>query len=458
MPIFRPATAPMSDFDALREALRVSPDNVPLRAHLAGQLLAAGQAADAEAEYRRALALAPRDAALALGLGEAFLAGGKASEAAVTLEALAEQPGRPARTLLAWARALHAEGDDRAAARRYRQAVSEDGDLADPAFADALGLATDADEAGGPAFAVGGRVRAAADVPDDAPRLDAERSDVTFADVGGMEDLKEEIRRKLIYPLQQPDLYAAYGKRAGGGLLLYGPPGCGKTHLARATAGEVDAAFVPVGLHDVLDMWIGESEKRLHGVFEAARAEAPCVLFFDEVDALGASRSDLRQSGGRHVINQFLSELDGVDDANEGVLVLAATNAPWHLDPAFRRPGRFDEVVFVPPPDRAARAEILALLLRDKPTAALDLGAVANKTDRFSGADLKAVVEAAVDRKLDDALRTGTPAPITTKDLTAAAKRRKPTTADWFATARNHALYANESGLYDDVLAYLDRR
>ena len=447
----------MDPFDGLREALRVSPDNVPLRAHLAQQLLAAGRAAEAEDEYRRALALAPREAALSLGLGEAFLAQGKAAEAVVTLEALAAQSGRPARTLLVWARALHADGDAAGAARRYRQAVAEDDALADPAFADALGLASDTG-ADGPAFAVGGRQRAAMAEPDAPAAPDAERSTVTFADVGGMEALKEEIRRKLIYPMQKPELYAAYGKRAGGGLLLYGPPGCGKTHLARATAGEVDAAFLPVGLHDVLDMWIGQSEKRLHGLFEAAREQAPCVLFFDEVDALGARRSDLRQSGARHVINQFLAEMDGVGTDNEGVLVLAATNAPWHLDPAFRRPGRFDEVIFVPPPDRAARAEILALLLRGKPTAKLDLDAVAKKTDRYSGADLAAVVNGAVDAKLDDALRTGTPEPITTKDLVRAAARRKLSTVDWFASARNHALYANESGLYDDVLAYLDRR
>ena len=454
-------------FDALRHALEVSPDNAPLRAHLASELLGAGRALEAEAEYRRALALAPHDPALAVGLAEAFLARGKASQAIVALEALEDDPDRPARALVVWARALLAEGDLEGAADRYRQAVGEDDRLEDAALEDALGL-HDIGDAGleddrfedaglEDGHAARGRVRAAVGAPGGPDAPDTERPEVTFADVGGMDELKEEVRRKLIYPLQKPELYAAYGKRSGGGLLLYGPPGCGKTHLARATAGEVDAAFLPVGLHDVLDMWIGGSEKRLHGVFQAARAQAPCVLFFDEVDALGARRSDLRQSGGRHVINQFLSELDGVDTDNEGVLVLAATNAPWHLDGAFRRPGRFDEVVFVPPPDRPARAEILALLLRDKPTDAPDLDAVARVTDRFSGADLRAVVEVAVDGKLDQALKTGTPTPITTRDLLAAAKRRKPTTADWFATARNHALYANEGGLYDDVLAYLGR-
>ena len=143
---------------------------------------------------------------------------------------------------------------------------------------------------------------------------------------------------------------------------------------------------------------------------------------------------------------------------NEGVLVLAATNAPWHLDPAFRRPGRFDRIVFVPPPDREGRAEILRLLTREIPQRDLDLGAVAKKTAEFSGADLQAVVDTAVEAKLHEALRTGTPQPLATKDLLAAAKKRQPSTTDWFATARNHALYANQSGLYDDVLAYLENR
>jgi SpoVK/Ycf46/Vps4 family AAA+-type ATPase len=202
-------------------------------------------------------------------------------------------------------------------------------------------------------------------------------------------------------------------------------------------------------------MWIGASERNLHEVFEIARANQPAVLFFDEVDALAASRSDMRTSAGRHLINQFLAELDGVDGQNDGVLIMGATNAPWHLDSAFRRPGRFDQVVFVPPPDGPARAAILKVLLRNRPTRAIDYGTVASRTNAFSGADLRGLVEAAVARRLDEALRTGEPQPVETGDLVKAASAMRPTTTDWFATARNYVLYANDSGLYDAVKPYL---
>lgn len=205
-------------------------------------------------------------------------------------------------------------------------------------------------------------------------------------------------------------------------------------------------------------MWIGQSEKNLHALFDQARHSQPCVLFFDEVDALAASRTDLKQSAGRQVINQFLAELDGVQASNDGLLILAATNAPWHLDSAFRRPGRFDRIVFVPPPDLPARAEILRVLLKGKPVETIDHDLLAKKTDGFSGADLKAVIDVAIEVKLKQAMREGIPRPLSTKDLLAAAATIKPSTREWFASARNYALYANQGGAYDDVLKYLDKR
>jgi SpoVK/Ycf46/Vps4 family AAA+-type ATPase len=182
------------------------------------------------------------------------------------------------------------------------------------------------------------------------------------------------------------------------------------------------------------------------------------VLFFDEVDALGASRTDMRQNAGRTLINQFLAELDGIKASNEGVLILGATNAPWHLDSAFRRPGRFDRILFVPPPDAAARAEVLRLHCQGKPQEALDFDQLGQSTDGFSGADLQAVVDLAVEEKLREAMKSGKAAPLGTKDLLAALKKQKPTTKEWFATARNYALYANQGGVYDDILDYLKLR
>jgi AAA+ superfamily predicted ATPase len=436
---------------ALRDALRASPENVPLRTHLAETLLGLGRAEEAETEFRAALARAPGDARIQLGLAGAYDHQGKSSHALVIVESLIQAPDTPARAYVLHARLLLRAGDVPGAVRQYRKGLDLDPAAADPELGARLGVGPSER----PQEVVDGKVRAATEDPEDAPAPHIERPAIAFPDVGGMDALKDEIRMKIIHPLAHPELYKAYGKAVGGGILMYGPPGCGKTHLARATAGEIKAGFLAIGIHDVLDMWIGQSERNLHAVFEQARAHAPCVLFFDEVDALGASRADMRQSAGRQLINQFLSELDGVGASNEGVLVLAATNAPWHLDSAFRRPGRFDRILFVPPPDAAARAAILRILLRGKPQQDVDIDAVAKKAEAFSGADLKALVDVAVERKLAEAMKTGTPSPLTTKDLAAAAGTVKPSTREWFSTARNYALYSNQGGVYDDILKYL---
>lgn len=483
----------------LRAALRHSPDNAPLLVHVADTVLKTGAFAEAAALFKRALALDPTNATARLGLAAAFFQQGKHSAALVIVEDMVKQPDAPARAWLLHARlSLHA-GEPRLAARHYVKAREADPLLTDPALEQELAPHLPArpsprppapppprppTSAGFNPFSASDSSDPSSDspspppepfstnpFPSESPRerlpagdlppsadsgLELERPSLTFADVGGMDRVKEEVRMKIILPLRQPELFKAYGKKIGGGILMYGPPGCGKTFLARATAGEVQAGFLAVGISDVLDMWIGQSEKNLHGIFEQARAHRPCVLFFDEVDALGANRTDMLKSGGRQIINQFLSELDGVSASNEGVLILAATNAPWHLDPAFRRPGRFDRILFVPPPDTAARAAILRLQLKGKPVAEIDFDALAKKTDGYSGADLKAVIDVAVEEKLREAMRSGTVQPLTGRDLLEAVKRHKPTVRDWFETARNHALYANQSGLYDDILAYLN--
>jgi len=431
--------------ETLRQAVSLSPENAPLRRHLGDLLSAAGRHEEAVEEYREALVLDPSDE-LRLSLARAFLSLGRTGEAAVLVDVVLEG-GPSAAALVLKSRLLLNEGDLDGARDAYRQAVAVDVELADPELADLLVAPEDAAD----------RIEPEPSTPS-AAATDRDRTVITFADVGGMEDVKEQIRLKIIHPFQHPELYAAYGKRAGGGVLLYGAPGCGKTHIARATAGELGSSFLWVGLEDVLSMVFAESEQNLHELFEQARRSAPCVVFFDEVDALGARRSDLRTSPGRQLINQFLAELDGVATENEGILFLAATNAPWHVDDAFRRPGRFDRVVFVPPPDRDARREILRIHLEGRLQEEIDLTRLADRTKEYSGADLQSIVDVAVEAKLASAMRDGVPRPLTTDDLLAAARKRKPTTAEWFQTARNYALHANQAGSYDAVLEYLGRR
>jgi transitional endoplasmic reticulum ATPase len=436
---------------SLREALRHMPEDAALRKLLAEALLGAGRYAEAEQEYREALRRVPDDMGVKQGLAQAFLKQMKTYEAMVVVEDILERKDAPAATYVLHARLLFGAGSVERAVAQYKRGLELDPAAADAEFATQLGIG-----ASGTSPVVDGRQRSTLSADETGTDLARpERPSVNFEKVGGMETVKEEIRIKIIHPLTHPDMYKAYGKPIGGGILMYGPPGCGKTHLARATAGEVSAMFISVGLHDVLEMWIGQSERNLHSLFEQARDTRPCVLFFDEVDALGASRADMRYSGSRQVINQFLSELDGLNASNEGVLVLGATNAPWHLDPAFRRPGRFDRIIFVPPPDLPARAEILRIHTAGKPCEQIDYDHVGKKTEGFSGADLKGVVDAAVEEKLRQAIKKGTPEPLTTKDLLRSAGGRKATTKEWFSTARNYALYSNQGGFYDDILRYL---
>lgn len=285
--------------------------------------------------------------------------------------------------------------------------------------------------------------------------VEAEDSQVYLKDVGGMEEVKRRLNLSFLAPLQNPELMAAYGKSVSGGLLLYGPPGCGKTFIAKALAGELGAKFISVGLTDILDMYVGQSEMKLHELFENARRNTPAVLFFDELDAIGQKRSQLKNSGMRSLVNQLLLEMDSGDKANENLFILGATNHPWDVDNALRRPGRFDRIVPVFPPDQEAREAILASNLANKPTEEIDLNQLASRTQGFSGADLKHLCDSAVEYAMEASMETGNLQKITSENLQRTLADIKPSTHAWFDTAKNYAMFANEHGQYDDLLEYI---
>ena len=426
----------------LLDALKFSPDNVPLRSQVADLMLQEKMYEEAAQQYQLILEKSYGNTKAQLGLATCYFYLQKTSAAIIIYEQLQGQLSLDDQ--VRYIKCLIKENSVQQAIHLYQQVISLHPGYRDEEIDDQLRM---------PSIA-----SADFDSEGDDEVYFMEKPSIKFEDVGGMKRVKDEIAIKIIQPLQNPELYKAFGKKIGGGILLYGPPGCGKTFIAKATAGEINAKFINIGLHDILDMWIGNSEENLHELFEMARRNAPSVLFFDEVDAMGASRNDMKQSGMRHVINQFLAEMDGVESNNDGVLILAATNAPWSVDGAFRRPGRFDRIIFVEPPDEAAREEILKAVLKGKPAADIEMGKIAAAAKDYSGADLKAVVDIAIEDKLRESMSKGAVQPITTKDLVKAIKQHKPTTLEWFSSARNYALYANESGLYDDILKYLKIR
>ncbi|MEM8874047.1 MAG: ATP-binding protein [Planctomycetota bacterium] len=243
-----------------------------------------------------------------------------------------------------------------------------------------------------------------------------EKPGITFADVAGLEDVKEDIRLKMLYPFQHPELAERFGIRAGGGVLLFGPPGTGKTMLAKATAGELDAAFFKVSPAEVLSKWVGEAEQNVKALFDAAADEPRAVIFIDEIEALvPARRDDGGTSVMQRVVPQILQGMEGFEKkAGHPVLFMGATNVPWQLDSAVLRPGRFDEKVYVPLPDDAARVKMLEIYLGNRPLADdVDLDRLASKLAGYSGADIKYIADRSAVIPFMRSVASGEPGEIT---------------------------------------------
>jgi AAA+ superfamily predicted ATPase len=426
--------------DSLRRAVEAMPDDVPLRLHLATLLLRGGQRDEAIRQLGAVLQREPGNATaldlLREGPASAEAAGHPlASDADISAE---RSVVRPPATGPAESRGDASGGGP----PQYDWSQAED------ELRNVL-----------PAMFIGdGQADSASADIDEPGAYDARHTGLTLADVAGMTEVKQRLEAAFLAPMRNPELRRLYGKSLRGGLLLYGPPGCGKTFIARAVAGELGARFIAVSFADIIDMFVGQSERNIHELFEIARRNAPCVLFLDEVDAIGQKRSQLRHTPMRSAVNQLLLELDDISDNNHGIFMLAATNHPWDVDSALRRPGRFDRTLLVLPPDAAAREEVFRFHLKERPVAGVDLAKLAGQTDGYSGADIAHICETAAERALMDSVRRGQPRMIGTPDLLAAIAEVKPSLGAWFDTARNVALFANEGGAYDDLAAYLRKR
>ncbi len=256
-----------------------------------------------------------------------------------------------------------------------------------------------------------------------------EKPKLRFDDIAGLDDVKEQIRLKMILPFTFPDKAKRYKVKTGGGILLYGPPGTGKTMIAKAVAGELDATFFAIAPSEILNKWVGESEKNIRKLFESARACPKAVIFIDEVESLIPKRRDAEAGGVMaRVVPQILAELDGFE-AREGqnVMFMGATNEPWSIDYAMLRPGRLDEKVYVGLPDLAARRRILELNLKDIPLCEdVDLDALAKRLDGFSGADVSYLCRKVAEQTFLESVELSSERPVAAADFQRVLKTLGP--------------------------------
>ena len=282
----------------------------------------------------------------------------------------------------------------------------------------------------------------------------AEKPNIRFKDIAGLDDVKERIKETIVYPFKNPEHYQYYDVPTGGGILLYGPPGCGKTMMAAAAAAECDAMFISIKISDIKDKYVGESEKRIKEVFKLAREHERAIIFFDEMDALATDRSDSSQGHEKSLVNELLAQMDGVDTKGSNkYLILAATNIPWAIDTALRRAGRFDNSIYIPEPDIAARNKLFEINLKNKPVSKnVNLGELAKRTEGFASAEINQICKEAARIPLRDAIKGKSRREIAMADFEKVIDGMQTILASWYPKALKELVKGDEQEAFKDLM------
>jgi len=278
-------------------------------------------------------------------------------------------------------------------------------------------------------------------------------TDTKFENVVGLEKVKAELRRDILYHLKHGDLAREYGLSLKGGIMMFGPPGCGKTFITKAVAGEAEVNFIEAKISDIYDMWVGSEAKALKHLFAKARKSTPCILFFDEMELLGGNR----ESTGHHVwarqaLNAFLTEVDGATNNNEGILIIGATNAPWLVDPALKRNGRLGKFIYVPPPDTSMREGLFKMYLAGRPLDGdIDYAKLAAASGECNAADIPAICNEAAKLAWEDSIISGVKRKISMVDMQASLKKETYNMKEWFQNVKQHMAIETNKSLYSEL-------
>ena len=276
---------------------------------------------------------------------------------------------------------------------------------------------------------------------------------IDFSTVIGLDNVKEELKRDIIYQIKHAELAKEFKVSMNGGMLLYGPPGCGKTMIVKAVAGETGANLIEVKIHDVLDMWVGSISKAVKRIFDMARKNTPCIVFIDEAEMLGSNRdSTERQPWLREALGTLLTEIDGISSQNEGVLVIGATNAPWMVDSALKRHGRLGKFLFVPMPNREERIGLFRLYLDGRPADnGIDFEKLAEMAGNCTASDIRTICDEAAKLAWVDSIDRGKKRNIAMKDIVASIGKERFNAREWYDMAKQH-ITSDDKDLYKDFI------